>query len=140
MKDMIKLVITHFFIITVGVLFVTSLSNLAEGNKLIPAELPWQILLTSAITALPSFLFYFKKEPTKKQFVARCIIHFVIIESIVMAEGALFGWYKGFLGGVILFGMILFVYLIVWIYSYFMSRSLANDINSALKRINEDEE
>lgn len=140
MRNTIKLVITHFFIITTGVLFVTSISNLIEGNEMISAGQPWQILLTGAITALPSFLFYFRNEPTKKRFLVRCFIHFVIIEAVVMTEGALFGWYEGLLGAIILFDVILCIYLIVWIYSCFMHRSLANDINSALKRINEDEE
>lgn len=140
MRDTIKLVITHFFIITVGALFVTSISDLIEGNKMIPAELPWLILLTGIITALPSFLFCFKKEPSKRQFLVRCVLHFFVIEAIVMFEGRLFGWYSEFLGGIILFCMVLFVYILVWTYSYFVNRTLANDINCALKRINENEE
>lgn len=140
LKDIAKLVVTHFFIITVGVLFITSLSNLIEGNKTIPSELPWQIILTGIIGAVPSFIFYFKKEPTKKQFRIRCIIHFIVIETLVMTEGALFCWYEEFLEAMVMFSIILLIYIFVWVYSYLMNLTLANDINNALKRINENED
>ena len=59
MKDTVKIVITHFFIISTGVLFIISLSNLLfDGNEPLSPELPWQIFLTGILGALPSFLFY----------------------------------------------------------------------------------
>lgn len=141
MKDTVKLVISHFFIISTGVLFIISLSNLLfDGNEPLSPELPWQIFLTGILGALPSFLFYFKNEPTKKQFQLRTVIHFIVIETVVMTEGALFKWYGSFIDGLILFAVILAVYLFVWAYSYFMNMHLARDINAALKRFNEDEE
>lgn len=141
MKDTVKLVITHFFIISTGVLFISSLSNLLfDGNEPLSPELPWEILLTGILGALPSFLFYFKNEPTKKQFQFRTVIHFIVIETVVMTEGALFKWYGSFIDGLILFAVILAVYLFVWAYSYFMNMHLARDINAALKRFNEDED
>ena len=141
MKDTVKLVITHFFIISTGVLFIISLSNLLfAGSEPLPPELPWQIFLTGILGALPSFLFYFKNEPTKNQFRVRTVIHFIVIETVVMTEGAFFGWYESFIDGLILFAVILAVYLFVWAYSYFMNMHLAKDINAALKRFNEDDE
>lgn len=141
MKDTVKLVISHFFIISTGVLFIISLSNLLfEGNEPLSPELPWQIFLTGILGALPSFLFYFKNEPTKNQFRLRTVIHFIVIEAVVMTEGALFGWYGNFVGALVLFVVILAVYLFVWAYSYFMNMHLAKDINAALKRFNEDDE
>ena len=141
MKDTVKLVISHFFIISTGVFFVMSLSNLLfEGNEPLSPELPWEILLTGILGALPSFLFYFKNEPTKKQFRVRTVIHFFVIETVVMTEGALFEWYGSLADALILFVVVLAVYLFVWAYSYFMNLHLARDINTALKRFNEDDE
>lgn len=141
MKDTVKLVISHFFIISTGVFFVMSLSNLLfEGNEPLSPELPWEIFLTGILGALPSFLFNFKNEPTKKQFRVRTVIHFIVIETVVMTEGALFGWYGGLADALVLFVVILAVYLFVWAYSYFMNMHLASDINAALKRFNEDDE
>lgn len=141
MKDTVKLVISHFFIISTGVFFVMSLSNLLfEGNEPLSPELPWEIFLTGILGALPSFLFSFKNEPTKKQFRVRTVIHFIVIETVVMTEGALFEWYGGLADALVLFVVILAVYLFVWAYSYFMNMHLARDINAALKRFNEDDE
>lgn len=141
MKDTVKLVISHFFIISTGVLFISSLSNLLfDGNEPLSPELPWEILLTGILGALPSFLFYFKNEPTKKQFRNRCIIHFFAIETVIMLVGALFKWYEGLVGALVFFAVVLAVYLFVWAYSYFMNMHLAKDINAALKRFNEDDE
>ncbi|MCI6616477.1 DUF3021 domain-containing protein [Ruminococcus sp.] len=141
MKDTVKLVISHFFIITTGVLFIISLSNLLfDGNEPLSPELPWQIFLTGILGALPSFLFSFKNEPTKKQFRLRTVIHFIVIEAVVMTEGALFGWYGNFVGALVFFAVVLAVYLFVWAYSYFMNIHLAKGINAALKRFNEDDE
>lgn len=141
MKDTVKLVISHFFIISTGVLFIISLSNLLfDGNEPLSPELPWQIFLTGILGALPSFLFYFKNEPTKKQFRVRTVIHFIVIEAVVMTEGALFKWYEGLVGALVFFAVVLAVYLFVWAYSYFMNMHLAKDINAALKRFNEDDE
>ncbi|MGN1432458.1 MAG: DUF3021 domain-containing protein [Ruminococcus sp.] len=141
MKDTVKLVISHFFIISTGVFFIISLSNLLfEGNEPLSPEVPWQVLLTGILGALPTFLFSFKNEPTKKQFRVRTVIHFIVIEAVVMTEGALFGWYGSLADALILFVVILAVYLFVWGYSYFMNINLAKDINAALKRFNEDDE
>ena len=141
MKDTVKLVITHFFIISTGVLFIISLSNLLfDGNEPLSPELPWQIFLTGILGALPSFLFYFKNEPTKNQFRLRTVIHFIVIEAVVMTEGELFKWYEGLVGALVFFAVVLAVYLFVWAYSYFMNMHLARDINAALKRFNEDDE
>lgn len=141
MKDTVKLVISHFFIISTGVLFIVSLSNLLfDGNEPLSPEVPWQILLTGILGALPTFLFHFKNEPTKTQFKVRTIIHFFVIEAIVMTEGALFEWYESFVGALVFFGVVLAVYLFVWAYSYFMNMNLAKDINAALKKFNEDDE
>lgn len=141
MKDTVKLVITHFFIISTGVLFIISLSNLLfDGNEPLSPELPWQIFLTGILGALPTFLFYFKNEPTKNQFRLRTVIHFIVIETVVMTEGVLFKWYEGLVGALVFFAVVLAVYLFVWAYSYFMNMHLAKDINAALKRFNEDDE
>ncbi len=139
MKDAIKLVVTHFFIITVSVMFVISVSNSVAGVKYYSSDFPWQIIITGIITALPTFLFYSNKEPTKKQYIVRFIIHFILIETIVMIEGWILNWYSTFLNGLIIFGMVVFVYAVVLAYTYFVSSNTAKSINKALEKFNADE-
>ena len=98
------------------------------------------VILTGFIGAIPTFLFYFRKEPTRKQFFVRTILHFIIIETLIMIEGWLFRWYDEFIQGLIVFIMIFVVYLFVWFFSFKLDCSLADNINNALKKINDDEE
>ena len=135
MKNLIKLVVTHFFIITVCVLFVTSISNLFSGNAPYSPEYPWTILLTGLVGAVPSFLFYFKNEPTKKQFATRFVIHFFLIEILIMTEGYMLGWYESIVEAIVISSMIIFVYLIVCLYTFIVSKNTADSINKALENL-----
>lgn len=140
MKDILKLVMTHFFVICVAELFFISLVNLFLGIECYSAGYPWQILITGFLTALPSFLFYFKKEPTKKQFLLRFTIHFIIIECIVIINGIFFGWHTNFVEFLIVFGIVILIYAVVVLYTYIILRSKVKSINSALEKFNADED
>lgn len=139
MKDAIKLVIMHFFIITVAVLFVISLANTLAGAKYYTADYPWGIMLVGAITALPSLIFYSRKELNSKQIKIRFVIHFFVVAAIVMTTGYLCQWYTTIGYAVIVFLMYVFVYAIVLAYSYFIQYRTAYSINEALKNFNADE-
>lgn len=139
MKDTIKTLITHFFVITVSVLFVISLATALNGVKYYPASYPWMILLTGVLTALPSLIFYSKKELSKKSYIIRTVIDFLINGSIVMILGYLWKWYTTFGYAILVFLMYVFVYVIVCAYSYFVQYQTAQSINKALERFNSDE-
>ena len=141
MREVIKAVITHFFVITVAVMFVISAQNLIIGGPdyKYPAEYPWVIMLTGLLGALPTFLFYFKKENNKKQFYTRVVIHFVLITALILTEGRLVGWYDKFSEGVIIFISILAIYFFVWLFTCLMNRNIVNGINNALEKFNNDE-
>ena len=137
MKEAIKLVVEHFFMITVGVLFFTSFGHI--GAESIPSFYPWMVLLSGVAGSVPTLLFYFRTEPTKKQFIVRVILHFVVIVTLIMTLGFIFGWYTDFSEGLIILGVILAVYASVWFLSYKLNVSMANNINDALNRLNDDE-
>ncbi len=139
LREIGKLIVSQFFIITVGILFCTSVGNLFYEDVVYPAWYPWMIMLTGLVGSLPTALFHFRKEPTRKQFIIRTIIHFIVIEILIMTLGYIFGWYSEFIGGLIIFGMILAVYAFVWFFSIRMDMSLAKNINAALERMNREE-
>ena len=139
MKEAIRIVIMHFFIITVGVLFFTGIINTFDGNTMFSPQYPWEVILTGVIGSVPSFLFYSKKEPTKKQFTVRVIIHFIVITALIMGEGALLGWYGSLIDVIVIFFIILAIYAFVWFYMYRTNLKTANKINSVLKQMNKDE-
>lgn len=87
LKEIIKEVIKDFFIITVAMLFVVSLANSIALIEYYPPYFPWVVMGTGAVTSIPTLLFYFKEEPTKLQARIRIVIHFCLIQAIVMTEG-----------------------------------------------------
>ena len=106
LKEIIKEVIKDFFIITVAMLFVVSLANSIALIEYYPPYFPWVVMGTGAVTSIPTLLFYFKEEPTKLQARIRIVIHFCLIQAIVMTEGFLLGWYKNFPMALLVFAMV----------------------------------
>lgn len=139
LKEIIKEVIKDFFIITVAMLFVVSLANSIALIDYYPPDFPWIVMGTGAVASLPSLLFYFKEEPTKRQYRIRIAIHFCVIQAIVMTEGFLLNWYTNHLMALVIFAMITAVYLLTFIFSYITSTNTANSINESLKKFNADE-
>ena len=137
------MVIMQFFIITVCAMFVIAASNtLFSGglNYPIDASFPWVMMLTGFLGSLPSLLFFFRNEPTKKQFYIRVAIHFFAIEAVILIEGRILGWYSTFNNMMIIAAMVFVVYALVWVFSFISDRSAAVNINKALERFNIDEE
>lgn len=141
MKDTVKMVIGHFFIITVCVTAAIGFSNLLAGNREgYPAEFPLHMLLVGATSALPSFLFFFRTEPTRKQFLLRIILHFVCIMAVVLGEGYLLKWYDSAVDMAVVAGTVVAVYIAVWIITMYSGNKAERGINEALKRFNKEEE
>ncbi len=134
LKEIIKEVIKDFFIITVAMLFVVSLANSIALIKYYP-DFMWVVMGTGAVTSIPTLLFYFKEEPTKLQARIRIVIHFCLIQAIVMTEGFLLGWYKNFPMALLVFAMITAVYLLTFLFSYITRTSTAKSINESLKKL-----
>ena len=140
LKEIIKEVIKDFFIITVAMLFVVSLANSIALIEYYPPYFPWVVMGTGAVTSIPTLLFYFKEEPTKLQARIRIVIHFCLIQAIVMTEGFLLGWYKNFPMAFLVFAMVTAVYLLTFLFSYITRTSTAKSINESLKKFNADED
>ncbi|MBR1532726.1 MAG: DUF3021 domain-containing protein [Ruminococcus sp.] len=141
MKDTIKMVISHFFIITVCVTAAIGIPNyFSPDHSGYPTEFPIHMLLIGATSALPSFLYYFKKEPTRKQFVIRVILHFCCIMAVVLGEGWLLGWYENATDMIYVAICVIVVYAAVWIITTIANKTAADGINTALKNINSDED
>ncbi len=141
MKDTIKMAISHFFIITVCVTAAIGILNyFVPDHSGYPKEFPLHLLLIGVTSALPSLLFYFKKEPTRRQFVIRVILHFCCIMAVVLGEGWLLGWYESVTEMLSVGAVVVIVYLAVWIITRRVNKNAADGMNRALKNLNSDEE
>lgn len=138
MKDMIKLVLNHFLIITVAVMTVFAIGNVIDGNEAISVSSLWQILLAGICGSLPTFIFTFKNEPTRKHYIIRMIIHFFTIELVIAFIGKIFGWYSTVLGMLAIACSVLVIYAVVVAYNTFIiDTKTAKSINTKLKDLND---
>lgn len=142
-KDILRLAVLHFFIITVCVMFVVSAVNLLFNRDFsysIDGTFPWVMMLTGLLGALPTLLYFFPNEPTRKQFYLRVVLHYLLINAAILGEGWLLGWFATVPQLLIIAAMILVVYGLVWLFSTIAEKTQADNINKALQRFNEDEE
>lgn len=143
MRDLMKYLISQFFVITVGILVITSLPNLGatlRGEEIVYGSFyPYMVIFTGFLSTLPSVLLWFREEPTKKQCYIHMAMHFIAVQVIVMLEGFWFEWYQNSNEAIKLFGLVLLVYLFVYLYSYYTNRDTADAINDALARFNQEE-
>lgn len=142
-KEILRLSVAHFFIITVCVMFVISAVNFLFNKDFqyhIDGSFPWVMMLTGLLGALPTFLFFFLHEPTKRQFYFRVALHYLLINAVILSEGRLLGWFENIPEMLVVAAMILAVYVLVWVFSTVAEKTQADNINKALQRFNEDEE
>ena len=125
LKEIIKEVIKDFFIITVAMLFVVSLANSIALIEYYPPLFSVGCNGNRCGNFNSDSAFYFKEEPTKLQARIRIVIHFCLIQAIVMTEGFLLGWYKNFPMALLVFAMVTAVYLLTFLFSYITRTSTA---------------
>ena len=140
-KRILKTLINQFFVITVCVMFFTSVVNLFWGYGIkYDSNYPWVLMLTGFLGTLPSLVFIFNKEPTKKQFIIRCVLHYMLLCIIITGEGFLVNWFDNAYELFVMLGELTVVYALVWLTMYFSSLPIKKEVNKALQKFNADEE
>lgn len=96
----------------------------------------WMALfsLTGDATLL---VFYSKKVLTERQFLVRTVIHFILLEIVLMIFAGVLRLYESPLQGVVFFFVILLVYLMVKLLSFKSGSKEAEAINRRIQEINE---
>ena len=89
-----EFVLNKFYEITAWSLFAAvAMTVLNGGDDTVPASLLWQIPLLSFLGALSSLIYPWDRSMTRKEFVIRIAIHYLIMNGIVLGGGSLFGWF-----------------------------------------------
>jgi hypothetical protein len=131
--------ISFFEKITAGILFVTAIyiPVFYGWDVAIYADILWEILLLSAVCTLGSILLPLEgeKEISRYAMMMRTILYYAYINLAVLGLGFLFGWFS-FRNGLQVLGMelaIVFVFLGVYLISYWMQCQEAKRMNEKLK-------
>lgn len=88
--------------------------------------------ITAVLCVLPTFITYFKKEPTLRQYILRHIIQFAVIEAIVLFWTEPPAGVNPLLFYVIIGVIVLIIYalakLTVWLQKYLQSKKLTEQL------------
>lgn len=128
-----------FVKVAAGILFVTAVYiPVFYGWDLeLHADILWQILFLSAVCTLGSIILPLEgeREVSRKTMFIRIVGYYIYINAAVLGFGFLFGWFV-FRNGPQVLGMevaIAFVYIVVYIVSYWFQSREAKRMNEKLK-------
>ena len=134
--------IEEFFIINtlslLGVGIVSLISTISGNIITFDGYFPIKIILNAFLCAIPSLLFMFKEEPTKKQFIVRVLIHFIVLSIVISIAGYFFSFYDGIYGYLFFMTLYIIVYVGVWIISFLLDKKQEQSINDILSKNNKD--
>lgn len=130
-----KTVLNFFLIFALIVIGTTIVRQFTPGDRSIPFSDIYTFLFCALAGDLPSFILYSRKELTKKQTRIRMIIHFIVLEAVLITLGNITGWVNDWLQSVVFFVDIAIIYLIVCLFSYNNDRLAARKINEKLKEM-----
>lgn len=120
--------------VTTGVTIVCAVILKILGVEMWTSDILWQILLCGAVTTLLSMALLPDRDFSRKEWVVRYCIHFVLISAFILTAGAAFGWYvPTFTGCLCMMASVGVVYAFSVVTTYIGSRCSADELNSALK-------
>lgn len=119
----------NYFIIFTVIILETSLFNPSHA-------LTFREIMLSALFSLAgnltSLVFYSKTELSVRHRYIRTVIHFVLLEAVILILGNILGQVSGIIQTAILSLEILGIYALVIIIAWLIDRKSANDINQRL--------
>jgi hypothetical protein len=139
MKEIIKMVVAQFFLITVLVLLATGVV-FAVDQYPVSWLYPFYVLGCGFFGAVPSLVFYSKSQMARRTFWIRVVLHFVLLSSVIMLFSYLFGVYSTPIGALWVFLTFFVIYLLVWLITERVNHEKNRRFNEALKHFKEEEE
>ena len=136
-----EFVLNKFYEITAWSLLASVVMTLISKSDMIPSSLLWQIPLLSFLGALSSLIYPWDRSMTRKEFVIRIAIHYLIMNGIVLGGGSLFGWFDIHepLQVAMMALSVAVIFFIISLYSWTKGNREAQKLNQRLKKRNDNE-
>lgn len=133
MRNSIKHLLNQFLQITALIFIGLGLSFLIS-KPVLTYKFIIEVVLVGFLSTIPTVLFLIPK----LKFILKIIIHYILLNIIVLTSAYLFGYIEG--NGIIFLMIFIFiVYVLIWLLEYFVNVQEANDINNALEKIIDEE-
>ena len=136
-----EFVLNKFYEITAWSLLASVVMTLISKSDMIPASLLWQIPLLSFLGALSSLIYPWDRSMTRKEFVIRIAIHYLIMNGIILGGGGFFGWFDIHepLQVAMMALSVAIIFFIISLYSWTKGNREAQKLNQRLKMRNDNE-
>ncbi|NLL77963.1 MAG: DUF3021 domain-containing protein [Clostridiales bacterium] len=141
-RSLIKKMLMQYIIIYAGSMFGTLVfCSIFYPSDLFGLDYFVWMLLFSLLGDLPLLVFYSAKELTEKQWITRQIIHFLLLEAVLLSAAYKTGMFEGVIEGTAFVFVILAVYVLVRLITFRNDIRLAQKMNFRLqerknKRVN----
>ena len=136
-----EFVLNKFYEITAWSLLASVVMTLISKSDMIPSSLLWQIPLLSFLGALSSLIYPWDRSMTRKEFVIRIAIHYLIMNGIILGGGGFFGWFDIHerLQVAMMALSVAIIFFIISLYSWTKGNREAQKLNQRLKKRNDNE-
>lgn len=139
LTDYIKKLIRDYFIIfAIVVISITVLRQIFSPDEYFELRDIFIYMTCSLVGDLPSLIFYSPKELSEKEMQLRIIIHFVVLEAVLLTFANVMGWVTGIQNTILFAFQIAVIYVMVRFLSWMDDRKTANRINEKLKTMKDE--
>ena len=91
----IRFLLRTFTMVLTGVVFAVGVfTMIINPTETVETKLFWQMPLVSALCALTSLIYPWDREMSKTEVIVKTLIHYVLVNMIVLGGGAFFDWYN----------------------------------------------
>jgi hypothetical protein len=122
-------ILRNYFIIFTVILLVTALLNQSHSFTFREIIL---VALFALAGDLPTLVYYSKKELSPRSRFIRDVIHFLLLETVIVTFGNILGQVSGVRQSIILALEVLLFYLLVILITWLIDHKTAKDINKQL--------
>jgi len=135
LKEIIQRVMYSFFVIFTCSAIVMSVCMLLVGYSSIFVGNFYILLCLALLTSVARFIFYSKKELNKRQMLIRNIIHFCVIQAIVMSAATFMGWvlWQDPISVFLMIGLVTLVYIAERAIEGYRAKRLADRLTQKLR-------
>lgn len=141
MKEYIKNTLYAFCFINTGSMLGSALFiSIFYGGQIKYNNLLWQIASVSLLIAIINTILFSKDQLNKKEFVVRGILHYILINVVIIGGGYIFEWTNNSINQIIgLILVILCVYTFIFLVTYRSDKDAAEKLNEKISKYNEKE-
>jgi len=134
MINRIKATLYTFVCVTTCIVFAAALFTTVFGTgEVVRADLLWQILIVSGLCSLGTMI-YPDYEVTRRRAVFLTVLHYIIVNLVVLGGGILFGWFDANNLSMVLLMLLLImvIYFVVAVVLWKRATDMANLMNERL--------